>query len=60
MFFANDTNILNRKINRTMKDLQTWFHANGVVINTEKTVAMSFRARQNKSFLKPDIHGVLI
>lgn len=43
-----------------MKDLQTWFHANGVVINTEKTVAMSFRARQNKSFLKPDIHGVLI
>ena len=43
-----------------MNDLQTWYHANGVVINTEKTLAMSFHAWQNRSFLKPEIDGVLI
>jgi len=41
-----------------MKELQTRFHANGVAINTEKTLAMSFYAWQNKSFLKPEIDGV--
>ena len=29
-----------------MKDLQTWFHANGVVINTEKTLVMLTNEKQ--------------
>jgi len=51
VLFADDTNIqiratsediLNEKINRVMQQLLTWFHVNGLVINTEKTIAMSF------------------
>ena len=51
VLFADDTNIqikatnediLNQKINRFMQQLLTWFHVNGLVINTKKTVAISF------------------
>jgi len=51
VLFADDTNIqiraanedsLNKKIKRVMQQLLTWFHGNGLVINTEKTIAMSF------------------
>jgi hypothetical protein len=38
-----------------MKDLKTWLHANGLVINTKKTIAMPFYTQQNKLFLKPQI-----
>jgi len=50
VLFADDTNIqikatnediLNKK-NRVMQQLLTWFHGNGLVINTEKIIAMSF------------------
>lgn len=48
---AENENIPNQKINRIMKELQTWSHANDLVINTLKTTAMSFYTWQNKSFL---------
>ena len=32
---AESENILNRKVKRIMKELQTWFHAKGLLINTE-------------------------
>ena len=38
-----------------MQQLARWFSANKLVINKEKTNAISFHARQNKSNLKPDI-----
>ena len=62
--FADDTNIqiedtnansLNEKILEVMQQLSRWFSANKLVINTEKTNAISFHAWQNKSNLKPEI-----
>jgi hypothetical protein len=32
---AENENIVNRKMNRIIKELQTWFHANDLMINTE-------------------------
>jgi len=62
--FASDTNIqikagnedfLNQKINGVKQNLLIWFHVNGLVINTEKTIVMPFYAWQNKSFLKHEV-----
>ena len=39
---ATNEDILNKKINRVMQQLLTWFRVNGLVINTEKTIALSF------------------
>ena len=39
-----------------MKQLLIWFRVlNGLVINTENTIAMLFHTRQIKSFLKPKV-----
>jgi hypothetical protein len=38
-----------------MQQLSRWFSVNKLVINTEKTNAISFHAWQNKSNLKPKI-----
>ena len=62
--FADDTNIqiedtnahnLNTKILEVMQQLSRWFSVNKLVINTEKTNAISFHAWQNKSNIKPKI-----
>ena len=44
-----------------MKALEnSWFHAKGLVINTEKTIAMSFDTLQNKSSLRLKIRFAII
>jgi hypothetical protein len=62
--FADDINIqieadnagtLNRKIKGAMQQLSRWFYINKLVINAEKTTAISFHAWQNKNKLKPQI-----
>ena len=62
--FADDTNIqieaakvniLNEKIKEVMQHLSSWFYLNKLIINTDKTTAISFQAWQNKSNLKPEI-----
>ena len=62
--FADDTNVqiedtnphnLNTKILVVMQQLSRWFSVNKLVINTEKTNAISFHAWQNKSNIKPKI-----
>ena len=61
MFFKLiKVHLLVSELYRTMKVLQTWSPAKGVVINTEKSKAISYHAWRNKSFLKPEIDGVLI
>jgi hypothetical protein len=51
VLFANDTDILltdsepislNEKIQNVTKQLDNWFHANQLLINTEKTNALIF------------------
>jgi hypothetical protein len=55
--FADDTsaNILNEKIKEVMEQLSNWFHLNKLIINTDKTIAISFHSWQNKNNLKPKI-----
>jgi hypothetical protein len=38
-----------------MRQLLIWFHVNGLLIHTKKTIAMSFHIWQNKGALKPQI-----
>jgi hypothetical protein len=51
VLFADDTNILvsdedknnlQYKLNNVMTEIQTWFTLNNLVVNTGKTLAMSF------------------
>jgi hypothetical protein len=39
-----------------MKDIQTWFTLNSLIVNTEKTLAISVHTTQNK---KPALPHVL-
>jgi hypothetical protein len=64
VLFADDTNILiqaedgkvlEQKINSTMEVLYNWFDRSGLVINTEKSIALSFHTWQNNIPLKPRI-----
>jgi hypothetical protein len=38
-----------------MTELQTWFTLNNLVVNTEKTLAMSFHTTQNNKLLLPHV-----
>jgi hypothetical protein len=64
VLFADDTNILvsdeninnlQYKLNNVMTELQTWFTLNKLVVNIEKTLAMSFHTTQNKKPLLPHV-----
>ena len=64
MLYADDTNILvtskneeelYTKISIVTKQLDAWLNKNDLVVNTIKTVAMSFRYRQSTP-LKPIIY----
>jgi len=37
---------------KVMEKLQLWFHRNSLMINTEKTIAISLHTRQNRNSLK--------
>jgi hypothetical protein len=64
VLYADDTNILvigkneeelQTRIYVTKKQLEGWRCENDLVVNTTKTVAMSFHSSQSKIPLKPDI-----
>jgi hypothetical protein len=65
VLFVDDTNILvseknlntvQSRLNRVMKDLQMWFTLNNLIVNANKTLAISFHTTQNK---KPALPHVL-
>ena len=65
IFFADDTSILiagqdistiSVDISETMKKLIKWFDNNRLLINKEKTVALSFHHINNKTFFCPPIN----
>jgi hypothetical protein len=49
---AANEDILNQKIKRVIKQFLTWFDANALVINTQKTTAPLFHDWQNRKFFK--------
>jgi hypothetical protein len=64
VLFADDKNILvtegngqilQWKINRVMNELHSWFYANNLILNTEKTVAVPFHTRQGRHLIKSPI-----
>jgi len=64
VLFADDTNILvtdgninnlRYKLNNVMTDLQTWFTLNNLIVNTEKTLRVSFHTLQNKKYVTPQV-----
>jgi hypothetical protein len=38
-----------------MDELQGWFNANSLVLNTEKTTGMLFHCRQERDLMEPQI-----
>ena len=64
MLYADDTNILvtgkneeelKNKISAITKQLEGWLCENDLVVNTTKTVAMSFHSSRSTIPLKPNI-----
>ena len=64
VLFADDTNILvsdeniktiQYNLKNVMTELQTWFTLNSLVVNVEKTLAMSFHTMQNKKPALPHV-----
>jgi len=52
---APNANILNEKLKEVMQQLSSWFYLNKLVINTDKTTAISSHVWQNRGNLKPEI-----
>ena len=52
---ALDTNSIQFKIDKTMDQVLQWFEKNRLIINREKTIAMSFHHIQNKTYNQPVI-----
>jgi hypothetical protein len=64
VLFADDTNLLmtgadeedlQYKIKNVMRELNTWFEENKLIINFEKTFAMSFHPIQMRVPIRPQI-----
>ena len=64
VLFSDNTNILvseenlnklQYKLNIVLNELQTWFALNILVVNVEKTLAMSFHTVQNKKPMLPHV-----
>ena len=64
VLFADDINLLltgrdekelQHKVNEVMKKLENWFQENNLMINIEKTIAMSYHTVQNRFPVKPQI-----
>ena len=50
-----DENVLQHKVNEVMKKLEYRFQNNNLIINIEKTIAMSYHTPQNKFLMRPKI-----
>jgi hypothetical protein len=52
---GEDECFLQQKITEVMHDVETWFQKNNPIINTEKTIAMSFHSRQMRLPLRSKV-----
>jgi len=51
----NDVDTLQRKIDRVIAELESWFNKNDFIINVSKTGITSFHNRQSKFPIKPQV-----
>jgi hypothetical protein len=41
-----------------MNEMHSWFYANSLILNTEKTIALPIHARRESDLVKPQVkHG---
>jgi hypothetical protein len=50
---GNSANVVQRKINETINKLTDWFERNRLIINKEKTIAISFHQSQKIQLRMP-------
>jgi hypothetical protein len=64
VLFADDTNLLvtekdecflQHKVTEVMNEVEAWFQKNNLIINTGKTIAMSFHSKQMKHPSRPKV-----
>jgi hypothetical protein len=55
LIIGKDEKELQHKVNEVMKKLEYWFQENNLMINIEKTIAMSYHTMQNKFPVKPQV-----
>jgi hypothetical protein len=48
LIIERDEKVLQQKVNEVMKKLECWLQNNNLMINIEKTIAMSYHTPQNK------------
>jgi len=54
----SDVCALQRKTDRVIPELETWFNRNDLIINVGKTGIMSFHNRQSKFPIKPQVNAL--
>jgi hypothetical protein len=50
-----DKSALHHKIKNVMMESESWFYKNNLLINTEKTIAVSFHTKPNINPLEPQV-----
>jgi len=55
LIIERDENVLWYKVNEVMKKLEYWFQKNNLMMNTGKTVAISYHTKQSKFPMRPKI-----
>jgi hypothetical protein len=55
LIIERDGKVLQQKVNEVMEKIECWWQNNNLMINTEKTVAMTYHTTQNKSAMRPKI-----
>jgi len=55
LIIETDENVLWYKVNEVIKKLEYWFQKNNLMINTGKTVAISYHTKQSKFLMRQKI-----
>ena len=55
LIIERDGNVLRHKVNEVMNKLEYWIQKNNLMINTGKTVAMSYHTKQSRFPMRPKI-----
>ena len=55
VIIKKDEKVLQHKVNEVMKKLEYWLQKNNLMINTGKTVGMSYHTKQSRFPLRPKI-----
>jgi hypothetical protein len=50
-----DKNVVQHRVNKIMKKFEYWFQKSNLMINIEKTVAMSYHTKQSRFPMRPKI-----